>query len=408
MCGHEETWLGEHLHQEHGLSLEEYQETHPGAPVAEENLIRRVYAEKLQTERGHPPNPADLTAEIAGVWCPVNVEVPASACLPLPEHYRVPQHGDLAKDVRAASIHLKNRRSTFIWGPQGTGKDGFVHAYSALTRTPADKFQVVPGKDLQPWFWVREVSPERGTYFREGRLLKLARDGYQIPSGKRVPALILITDLDRATKSQAEAFRLLLDTIEARVPRWDGGSWPLFPGTLFVATSNTAGQGDETGRYASTNILDSTILARFERFRKFHLMDWSDEEPILRAKFPFFAEKMPEVLKGTRERGSKNMTTGFGVATQTLRRAIRDGDLHAEFSHRELCNWIQAAEDLLREHPRRKPAEDLLREASRAVFDKFPDEETRLQAKRLIHGFIPGGMLPPAEAAGVRPEDLPM
>lgn len=405
ICGHAETVLTRHLQAEHGLAVGGYLEKHPGAAVADQDVLKLVQSEAA-SDREHPLDPADLTVNFAGVECAVNWDVPASACLREPDCYRIPTVGTLAKDVAASALFLKRRRSTYIWGPQGTGKDGFVHAWSAKTRTPSEKFQVAPGKDIQPWLWVREVSPDRGTYYREGRLLQLARDGFTTRTGRKIPALILITDIDRATKSQAETFRLLLDTIEGRVPRWDGGSWPVFPGTLFVATANTAGQGDETGRYVSSNILDATILARFQRFRRFSLMDWKDEEPILRAKYPSFAEKMDQVLRGTRERGTGKMVTGLGIATRTLREAITARDLHADFSHRELSNWVEAAQDILDEHPRRKPPEGLMREAGRAVFDKFPDAETRLRAKRLIHGFIEGGMLNPGETDGVEEGEL--
>lgn len=405
-CGHsDDLFLGPHLESAHGLTPSEYREQHPDAPLAASEILEAIRKDSPGTPE-HPPPPSDLRTTFAGVECPVNADVPASACLTEPDHYRVPCFGELAKDVSAVTLYLKRKRSTYIYGPQGTGKDGFVQAFSARMRVPGEKFQIIPGKDIQAWLWTKEVSPERGTYYQEGRLLKLARDGYLTRNGTRVPALILITDIDRATKSQAETFRLLLDTIEGRVPRWDGGSWPVFPGTLFVATANTTGQGDETGRYVSSNILDSTILARFQRFRKFTLMDWRDEEPILRAKFPFFAEKMNAVLQGTRERGTGPLESGLGIATSTLRKHIAAGDLEGDFSHRELCNWVEAAQDILEEHPRRKPPQHLMREAGRAVFDKFPDEETRLRARRLIHGFIQGGMLDPGDRDGVEDEDL--
>ena len=406
LCDHKDLFLGAHLQQEHDLSILAYLEQHPNAPVASKPLLTATRKNAGKVRRVLPCDPEELTVNFGGVKCHVNWDVPADACLKEPDHYRIPQVGPLAKDIAAAALYLKRRRSTYIWGPQGAGKDGFVHAWSALTRTPAEKFQISPGTDIQPWLWTREVSPERGTYYQEGRLLKLARDGYTTRTGRKVPALILVTDGDRATKSQAETFRLLLDTIEGRVPRWDGGSWPVFPGTLFVVTANTAGQGDETGRYVSSNIIDSTILARFQRFRQFGLMAWKDEEPILRAKFPFFASKMGHMLEGAHDRVTGQMTTGLGSATRALREAIVAEDLYADFSHRELCNWIEAAQDILEEHPGRKVPKALMREAGRAVFDKFPDNETRLRAKRLIHGFITGGMLDPGHAEEEKPDEL--
>jgi len=404
ICGHESPWLGDHLSEAHKLNVEQYLGKYPAAEVVAPEIVAELQ-KTANGKRAHPPAPTHLTADFAGVVHKVNHDVPPEVCLPLPDHYRIPSYGALAEDVSAASIALKNARSLYIHGASGCGKDGFVSAWSALHRVPGEEFQVIPNTDLQPWLWSKSIN-RGGTYWEEGRLLRLARDGYKTTTGRQIPALILITDLDRATKSQIEIVRLLLDTIQGRVPRPDGGSWPVLPGTHFVATANTAGQGDETGRYTSSTIIDFSILSRFQRKLRFHMMDWRDEEPILRAKFPLFAEKMGDELTGHREAHPGRMTTGLGMATHTLREHIESGDLFAEFSHRELCNWVQAAEDILSLHPRRKPPEDLMRQASRCVFDGYPDEETRLRAKRLIHGHITGGLLDSGDVQGVSDESL--
>jgi len=228
----------------------------------------------------------------------------------------------------------------------------------------------------------------------------MARDGYLTKTGRRIPGIIHITDFDRATRSQAEFLRLLLDTIEGRIPRPDGGTWPVFPGTVFVVTGNTVGQGDETGRYVSANIIDSSIISRFNVKLNLAPLDWQDEEPVIAAKFPLFAEKMKSVLFGTKDLQGR-LKTGLGIATATLREKINANELDAEFSHRELCNWVEAAEILLRAYPRRKDIKDVMRRAGRVVFDGFPDTTTKLKARRLIHAHIEGGMLDTGEKPGV-------
>lgn len=385
------------------MTPQAYSRDYPEASLASERILSHIQKDSGDV-REPPPPPQNLTVNFAGIEHPVNPNVPANVCLSEPWHYRIPKFGPLAEDIYLASLALQKRRSVYIYGSQGTGKDGFVHAWSARTRTPSpEPFQMIPNVDLQPWLWTRSMSKE-GTYWEEGLLLKYARDGYPTIQGP-VPALILLTDFDRATKSQAEFMRMLLDTIEGRIPRPDGGAWPVFPGTVFAATANTAGMGDETGRYTSTSIIDATILSRFQRKVKFHLMDWRDEEPILRVKFPLFAQKMDAELKGSRD-SQGAWVRGLGAATQVLREKIEAGDIFADFSHRELCNWVGAAADLLSLHPRRNPRKGLMKMAGRMVFDGFPDEQTRLKALRLLNPLIKDGMLDEGDTDGVEDSDL--
>ena len=380
-CGHTDPhWLGDHLAEAHGISPDAYQAMFPQGAVRSEQLQKKLLETQKKTQRIGPPSPRDLSVKFAGLEFKVNVGVPEEACLPMPPNYILPRHGALGKDNANALVALYYGRSLYVWGMPGTGKDALFHAWSAQTRTPAIIKNIIPGTDIESWFFSRGFS-EGGTFWEEGVVLKALRDGYLCPDGTRVPYLFLVSDFDRADRSQAENLRLITDSIQGRVGGPAGSVYKLFPGTRIVVTANTPGGGDARGRMVSANPIDASIMDRWERCFMFHGMDWRDEEPIVRAKFPLLVAKVPWVFPM------------MGKATAALRAAIDGDELYAEFSHRGLCTILGHAQDLLAlSGPGPKTAQ-LLKKASRAWLDKLADEETREKAKTCMDPHFIGGIL---------------
>ena len=390
ICGHTEVdYLGDHIFEVHGVTTEQYANEHPGCSYISDRLLARLNAEQANVKRTPPPAPERLVVELAGIEFTVNCDVPAEACLPMPGEYRLPRYEELGKDVGSCLVSLYRRRSIYVWGMPGTGKDALFHAFSAMTRTPAIIRQVVPGTDIESWFFSRGFN-ETGTTWEEGEVLKALRDGYMTAGGRRGPYMLLISDLDRADRSQAEYLRLITDSIQGRINGPKGQTYPVLPGTMVVATANTSGGGDSRGRMVSSNPLDASILDRFERKFQFHFLDWKDEEPIVRAKFPTLVEKAPWVFDP------------MGKVTKSLRDAIAGEELHAEFSHRGLCAILGHAEDLLICNEPRPVPTNLLQRAARAWTDGLPDQDTRETAEKLMDPHLKGGMTktgaPPVKA----------
>jgi len=370
--------------EKHGMTPEEYTQKHPGALVCAPEVQKRFEAESRRVRRRLPPPLEELTVKLRGFPAPVQWDVPAADCLPAPAFYRFPESGALGEDVQEALISLIRKRTLYLWGMPGSGKDAFVHAYSHLTRTPAVLFKVDPGEDIESWFYTRSFNTE-GTSWEEGRLLTCLRDGYMTRTGRNIPYLILISDVDRATMTQMESLRMVFDSIQGRVKGPAGLSYPVFPGTQIVMTANTAGSGDSRGRNISAKPIDASILDRFERVFHFHWMDWEDEGIVVQAKFPTLAESYPKLVDEV------------GLATHQLRAAIHKGDLYAEFSHRTVCAWLGHSVDILHMSP--KPPANLLQRASRCWLDKMPDEEARLYASRVLDGVLTGGFLGQSRAS---------
>jgi hypothetical protein len=371
--------IASYLAEKHGMTVEEYLAQHPGAPL-ESDALRDAYAASVKNvKRASPPPREELAIEIAGFDMPVNWDVPESACLPLPPHYRVPEFGDLAQDIRRAGRYFLAGRSFWEWGPPGSGKDAWPSALCAYTRTPSQVFPVNPDVDIMAWFFDKTFEHGK-TEWVFGELFNALVRGYESPlSGRRVPMTVVLSDFDRAGRSQAEAIRLVADSIQGRVKGPRGETYPVLPGTRIVITANTMGGGDATGKCISANVLDSSIINRIERKVQFHQMDWRDEELIIRAKYPLFVERCGHLLKQV------------GDAVAALRKAVENNDLYAEFSHRDLCTWMGDCEDMLRLLP--KPPKDLLKEGYKSYADGLPDIDTKMVAQTLVDPYLQGGAL---------------
>ncbi len=314
----------EHILEEHGFeALKGYTEQ---IPV--NNVVNRKGA------RVRPVLKDAVT--LAGVSVDVNTDVPVEACLVLPDHYRFPTGVPLSGDVFDVLVCLKRGRSTFISGPQGSGKDSVVMAYSWFTRTPAKMFQVMPEEDIQAWLYTHEFRGDE-SYYLEGELLKAVRDGYTTSTGRVIPYLILISDFDRARKDQAEAMRLILDSTSGKVKGPNGKLYDVLKGTRFVVTANTTGGGDSSGMYISANVMDTSIMDRFERGVQFHRLPWSDEEKILFDRFPQVFMRDLELINTV-----EKIVTSIQKETDA-------GTIFYELSHRGICTWVGATLDRMEE-----------------------------------------------------------
>lgn len=390
-------YLPSYLAEKHGMSVEEYLEKFPDAPLESETLASR-YSESIRgLRRSPPPPPEKLTVRIGHFDVPVNWDVPVEACLPLPDHYKLPEYGQLGSDVTRALRYWIRGRSQWIWGPPGCGKDALPSAVCAWTRTPSALYPVNPDQDIMTWFY--DKSFEGGeTKWVFGELFNNLVYGYTSPiTGRRVPMTVVLSDFDRAGRAQAEALRLVGDSIQGRVKGPRGETYPVLPGTRIVVTANTMGGGDATGKMVSANVLDQSILNRIERKVQFHTMDWKDEEPIIRAKFPIFCEKYESTLKRISD------------CTAALRAAVEDETLYGEFGHRDLCTWIGDCEDiiLLHETYGKGPLpQDILSQGFAAYADGLPNHDNKTLALQLVDPHLRGGALPRGDVQGVKSTDL--
>lgn len=387
VCGFEAHYLTPHLVEAHGLNEDEY-----GGEVASPALLAAHEAAAKGRKRAAFDPSKGVTAKFAGIPMPVNLDVPSSECLPLPAAYAVPAHGKLAAAVRsvAARVAAGNSKPLWVWGPPGTGKDAVFCAISARTRRPAKVFNITPDADLQGWLATRALGPD-GTYWEEGPLLKALRDGFKTADGRVVPYLIVLSDIDRATRAQQEPLRAILDSLGGRVPAANG-MHRVLPGTLVVATANTAGGGDTSGRYTATPT-DTSVLDRFTFKVTFSNMDIRDEEPILRAKYPALAARFPDLIPTVMR------------ATTAIRDAVEKDEVFMDFGHRTVSNWMDAI-SVESTFYNGKDAAKVIRAGLQDVLAGCPNEDTREAVKRLVDPHLKGGAVDEGDTSHISRDPL--
>ena len=387
ICGFTAHYLVNHLLEAHGVSEDNYD-----GDVASEALLAADAAKPAAKARKSFDASKGVFAKFAGVELPVNLDVPADACGAMPQGYAVPKHGKLADDVRRVAVRVSagNNKPVWVWGPPGTGKDAVFAALSAQCRRPMVVFNIAPDVDIQAWLATRAFSPT-GTFWEEGPLLRALRDGYKTPSGKIVPYLIVLSDLDRASRSQMEPLRAILDSLGGRIQAPDG-MHKVLPGTLVVATANTSGGGDTTGRYTATPV-DTSVLDRFTFKVAFHNMDVRDEEPILRAKYPTLSARFPDLV-------------GIVMrAVTAIRDAVEKEDIFLDFGHRSVCNWMDAtaAEASCTSS---KDSSKVLRAGLQDILAGCPNDDTREAVKRLVDPHLKGGAVDEGDTSHINADPL--
>lgn len=351
--------LGSHLRDEHQMvDISKYQGPLCASEIEEAfDLQFKGVRTSLKAE--------DLTIEIAGYRFPINLDVNPDDCLPIPNNYLLPEKGLQAKSIRRTARALRAGRSAWAAGPPGTGKDAFFHFFSGITFTPCLCLQIQPNMDIDAWFFSQAIKAGE-IYYKEGVITKALRDGYVTSTGRRIPYMILLTDVDRATPSQAEAFRLVADSIQGRIQGPEGETYKVMPGTVIVMTANSTGSGDEKGQCTSSNVMDASLLDRVNRFIQYVEMDWEDVEKILRTSYPHIAEQP----------GARVFFDAMGKIVKALRKAINNNTLSGTLTQRGIVRWMGDCSDihLLENVP---VSLSLLEEGYSAWLDGLPDQSNR-------------------------------
>ena len=151
---------------------------------------------------------------------------------------------------------------TVIVGGAGTGKDTSGKAFAAMTGRPFYSIGLSESTDLSSA--LLEMSIEDGdTVKRLGPLaraaqgLRIQRNGEEMV----IPAVILISDFDRANPRTLEAFRNAFEAPEGWFAMPDGSVLEVAEGTTFILTSNSGVDGDG-GSGMISEAIDASIANR--------------------------------------------------------------------------------------------------------------------------------------------------
>ena len=137
-----------------------------------------------------------------------------------------------------------------IFGPSGTGKTFMVEENARLQGRTCVRVQITPETDEDDLIGGLRLK-DGDTVFQEGPVLQCMRNGH----------ILLLDEMDRGTNK----LMCLQSVVEGKsvLVKKTGEVVHPAPGFTVLATANTAGQGDEDGRYSAAQIIDEAFLERF-------------------------------------------------------------------------------------------------------------------------------------------------
>ena len=389
ICGHTSHSLVNHIQEAHNMTLEAYADAYPNSPIVSQEAVDKINARRKR--RATPVAVTDLRAMFHDFDMAINLDVEVGVCGAngvRPSHYKLPSYGAAKNIIFDICLDIESGATQLIYGPAGTGKDAFWLNYSWVTRTPCVSIQINPDVDISKVLFSHEIDPVEGTVYKMGHLAKALTEGYVSPiSGRRVPYLIVLTDVDRCDPQQGEHLRLMLDSVSKRIQHPDGSTLPVLEGTRIVATANSIGNG--SARYSSAQVMDASILSRFDSKWEFTTLDWKDESQIVKAKFPLLAR-----ICGSMKYGEKDFFDNIGDVVKAIRGAIKTDSIEMEFGHRELCGWMKHMQSrVVFYHKRgRKIPTTLVKDSFRQVRGAV-DQGMHAQLDMLVDTFIRGGVI---------------
>lgn len=332
-------YIGNHLEEIHDIDIEEYQDRYGDDVKIASDETWKEFIDNSPERKGSERfeniiRIGDISVE--------KREGEVSNPFDRPYKYKYPEKGKASESVQRLARAIKYKRDTFIYGHNGTGKSAAVRAIGSDMNLECSHYPMREGLDPELYLGQMEVQVDEETgqnvtEFVEGKLLEDLR-GREGKDGERRGVLILIDDIDRAPAEYHEVFRHILESNSQNVfiPEL-GINVDVHPDTRIVATANSAGRGDNTGFYSSVQVMDESILDRFEGAIEFHFLKPEEELKVLQNKFPEIHEENPQILEDIIN------------VTREIRNAIENEELYITFSHRRLEQWGQSVKELLKE-----------------------------------------------------------
>jgi cobaltochelatase CobS len=199
---------------------------------------------------------------------------------------------DLARQVL---ISLKENEKILLVGPTGCGKSTLIEQLAARLNWPVVRVAASGGlteSDLLGEWTVRDGE----TVFNYGFL----------PRAMTMGAVCLVDEIDGIEPSVAFAIHQLMED-QGKLVLLQNGAEIIEPreGFRLVTTANTLGNGDESGLYTGTRVLNAAFLDRFAAVFRMSYMPPALEADVIKARAPgcaaALAKKLVKVASDVRE-----------------------------------------------------------------------------------------------------------
>jgi hypothetical protein len=207
----------------------------------------------------------------------------------------------------------------FIAGLSGNGKTLMVEQACAASNREYVRVQITPETDEDDLIGgFRLVGGE--TVFAKGPVIKAMEQG----------ALLLIDEIDRGS-NKLMTLQGVLEGKPVLIKKTGEVVVPA-PGFNVIATANTKGQGDETGRFIAATIIDDAFLERFVVTLEQPYPAQTTENKIVEKHMLSF---------GVEEAEAKAFSKLLVTWGQAIRKTYEEGGIDELISTRRLCHIAQ-------------------------------------------------------------------
>jgi cobaltochelatase CobS len=170
----------------------------------------------------------------------------------------------------------------FLAGPRGTGKTEFAANVAAAYGRPFYDLGCDDQTDAPTW--AGQIVPDGagGTVWQDGALVKALRD----PHGP----VILIDEPSMARPGALALLHALMDRRRTLTIADTGERVPMPADAILILADNTAGQGDSSGIYAGTRVMNGATMDR-PMVIQMQYLDKAREAKLLRHRYPITKEQ---------------------------------------------------------------------------------------------------------------------
>ena len=201
------------------------------------------------------------------------------------EHYKF--DGRLFEAVRA----VMNKDFLWIWGHTGAGKSSLIEQIAARLKFPLVTISMdgeITRMDLIGQTKLSEKNGVTITEFVEGVL----------PNAMSRPSILLMDEMDFVRGDVAYALQTVLNSKSGTLNLLEDGGRVVqrHPWSMIVATANTNGRGDESGRYNYAKRQSSALLNRFTSWMKADYLSKKNEISLLKRVVPELTAQEVESL----------------------------------------------------------------------------------------------------------------
>lgn len=298
LCGAETHAIQIHLKEAHrDVTLAQYQEQFPGAPLMSEFAKARVAAARAEKEERIAPK--HVTEKLPEISKKAMAKV---FSLGSTKSAKRADGGDIMIEVLGSSewdmqipdiddnyifnidilktmlMGIALNIPTYLWGHAGTGKSTIIEQISCRTRRPMIRVQHTGSTEESHIIGQMVADMESGTKWSPGPLPLAMKYGF----------IYLADEYDFAYPQVLAVYQAVLEGKALVIKEAPADSeWRVVhphPNFRFFATGNTNGSGDTTGLYQGTNMQNAANYERFGIVEEMPYMSAKQEAAVVAAQ----------------------------------------------------------------------------------------------------------------------------